>query len=79
MARRIQKEVAAWLDPDELKRFQNVILQIAIRDESPDSDEDYKDASASDESEQESPTPAIRKGKGPLSRGKKVFLDTDRF
>ena len=78
MARRIQKEVAARLDPDELKRFQNVISQEAIGDESTDNDEDYEDASASDESEQESPTPATRKGKGPLSRGEKVFLDADR-
>ena len=77
-ARRVQKEVAARLDPDELRKFQNVISQEVIGDESPDNDEDYEDASASDESEQESPTPAIRKGKGPLSRGEKVFLDADR-
>ena len=76
--RRIQKEVAAHLDPDELKRFQNVISQKAIGNESSDNDEDYEDASASDKSEVESPTPATRKGKGPLSRGEKVFLNADR-
>ena len=78
MASRIQKEVAARLNPEELTRFQNVISQDAIGNELDDEYEDYEDADASDESDQESPTPAIYKGKGPLARGEKVLLSVDR-
>ena len=78
MAKEIQKEVAARLDPEELALFQNVISQDTISDELDDKYEDYEDADAFDESDQESPTPAVHKGKGPLARGEKVLLSIER-